>query len=89
MPWRSAGGLARLRSRPIHEGPIAPRLYADQGSMRTKALCGPRLYAEVSRLPVNDYPNRPLVGVGAVVVKGARVLLVRREIGRASCRERV
>ncbi len=27
---------------------------------------------------MSDYPNRPLVGVGAVVVKGARVLLVRR-----------
>ncbi len=32
----------------------------------------------MSRVPVSDYPNRPLVGVGAVVVKGARVLLVRR-----------
>ncbi len=46
--------------------------------MRAKALRGPRLYAEVSRLPVSDYPSRPLVGVGAVVVKDARVLLVRR-----------
>jgi len=27
---------------------------------------------------VNDYPNRPLVGVGVVAVKDGRVLLVRR-----------
>ncbi len=27
---------------------------------------------------MNDYPNRPLVGVGAVAVKDGRVLLVRR-----------
>ncbi|MCH6588794.1 MAG: NUDIX hydrolase [Proteobacteria bacterium] len=32
----------------------------------------------MSRSPVNDYPNRPLIGVGAIVLKGARVLLVRR-----------
>ena len=25
-----------------------------------------------------DYPDRPMVGVGAVVVEGARVLVVRR-----------
>ena len=30
------------------------------------------------RSPVNDYPNRPLIGVGAVVIRHARVLLVRR-----------
>ncbi|MGF1629071.1 MAG: NUDIX hydrolase [Kiloniellaceae bacterium] len=27
---------------------------------------------------MNDYPNRPLIGVGVVVFKGDRVLLVRR-----------
>lgn len=27
---------------------------------------------------MNDYPNRPLVGVGVVVVKDGRVLLIRR-----------
>jgi ADP-ribose pyrophosphatase YjhB (NUDIX family) len=27
---------------------------------------------------VNDYPNRPLVGVGVVAVKDGRVLLIRR-----------
>ncbi len=27
---------------------------------------------------MNDYPNRPLVGVGVVVFKGDRVLLIRR-----------
>src|SRR3546814_15852361 len=27
---------------------------------------------------VNDYPNRPLIGVGVVVFKGDRVLLIRR-----------
>ena len=27
---------------------------------------------------MNDYPNRPLVGVGVVAVKDGRVLLVRR-----------
>jgi len=27
---------------------------------------------------VNDYPNRPLIGVGVVVVRHARVLLMRR-----------
>ena len=27
---------------------------------------------------MNDYPNRPLIGVGVVVLKGDRVLLVRR-----------
>ncbi len=27
---------------------------------------------------MNDYPNRPLVGVGVVAVKGGRVLLIRR-----------
>ena len=27
---------------------------------------------------MNDYPNRPLIGVGVVVIKGDRVLLVRR-----------
>ncbi len=32
----------------------------------------------MSRLPVSDYPNRPLIGVGVVVVRHARVLLVRR-----------
>ncbi len=32
----------------------------------------------MSRSPVNDYPNRPLIGVGVVVAKGAHVLLVRR-----------
>ncbi len=32
----------------------------------------------MSRSPVNDYPNRPLIGVGVVVVRHARVLLVRR-----------
>ena len=30
------------------------------------------------RPPVNDYPNRPLVGVGVVAVKDGRVLLIRR-----------
>ncbi len=34
---------------------------------------------------VSDYPNRPLVGVGAVVVKGTRVLLVRRARGAGPC----
>ena len=33
----------------------------------------------MSRSPVNDYPNRPLIGVGAVVIRHARVLLVRRD----------
>ena len=27
---------------------------------------------------MNDYPNRPLIGVGVVVFKGDRVLLIRR-----------
>lgn len=27
---------------------------------------------------MNDYPNRPLIGVGVVVFKGDRILLVRR-----------
>ncbi len=27
---------------------------------------------------MNDYPNRPLVGVGVVVIKDGRVLLIRR-----------
>jgi ADP-ribose pyrophosphatase YjhB (NUDIX family) len=27
---------------------------------------------------VNDYPNRPLVGVGVVAIKDGRVLLIRR-----------
>ena len=29
-------------------------------------------------MAVNDYPNRPLIGVGVVVFKGDRVLLIRR-----------
>jgi 8-oxo-dGTP diphosphatase len=29
-------------------------------------------------MAANDYPNRPLIGVGVVVFKGDRVLLVRR-----------
>ena len=27
---------------------------------------------------MNDYPNRPLVGVGVVAIKDGRVLLIRR-----------
>ncbi len=27
---------------------------------------------------MSDYPNRPLVGVGVVVIKDGRVLLIRR-----------
>ncbi|NIA68397.1 NUDIX hydrolase [Pelagibius litoralis] len=27
---------------------------------------------------MNDYPNRPLIGVGVIVFKGERVLLIRR-----------
>src|SRR3546814_14101329 len=44
-----------------------------------------RSHADRQRRPVhdlnevvNDYPNRPLIGVGVVVFKGDRVLLIRR-----------
>jgi hypothetical protein len=33
---------------------------------------------------VNDYPNRPLVGVGAVAVKDGRVLLIRLGLEKRS-----
>ena len=41
------------------------------------AVTGPSIAA--SAVPImNDYPNRPLVGIGVVVVRDDRVLLVRR-----------